>query len=285
VLAFLPWLNVRYAALSLVLALFALAQRPGWRRAGWLFLAPVVSAAALGAYHQILYGFLDPRRVYGRRPEFALGTLREGLPGLLLDQEFGLLVYAPVFALAPLGVAALWRRDRASRTGLGLVAVARDRGHVAHVAASTRRPLPGADRAGARPGPGRSLTADFRAGALLAGQAVLGAAAWSSPGCSTATATAPHPSFAPSPGPRVDALLPGRPPTRSGGGGGLGGGLGGDRVVWPGSLAAWPSLLGLLAAAGPPDSPGANRGRDQAAWWVAPLFVPGLRSVASASGR
>ena len=51
-------------------------------------------------------------------------TLREGLPGLLLDQEFGLLVYAPVFALAAAGVAALWRRDRRlTVTGLALVAV------------------------------------------------------------------------------------------------------------------------------------------------------------------
>lgn len=124
VLAFLPWLNVRYAALSLVLALFILVQRPGWKRAAWLLLAPVASAVALGAYHQVLYGFLDPRRVYGRRPEFSFATLREGLPGLLLDQEFGLLVYAPVFALGAFGVAALWRRDRRlTVTGLVLVAV------------------------------------------------------------------------------------------------------------------------------------------------------------------
>ena len=76
-------------------------------------LAPaLVSAAGLLAYHQVLYGFWDPRRVYGRRPEFALSTLAEGLPGLLLKQEFGLLVYAPVLALALPGFAFLWRRDR-----------------------------------------------------------------------------------------------------------------------------------------------------------------------------
>jgi hypothetical protein len=124
VLAFLPWLNVRYAALSLILALYVLAQRPGWRRTGWLLFAPAASAAALLASHQVLSGFLDPRRVYGRRPEFALATLREGLPGLLLDQEFGLLVYAPVFALATAGVGAVWRRDRRlAVAGLSMVAV------------------------------------------------------------------------------------------------------------------------------------------------------------------
>src|SRR6185369_17162590 len=38
--------------------------------------------------------------------------LPESLPGLLLDQEFGLLVYAPVFALVVSGLVLLWRRDR-----------------------------------------------------------------------------------------------------------------------------------------------------------------------------
>ena len=75
------------------------------------------------AYHFALYGFFDPRRVYGRRPEFALSILPEGLPGLLLDQEFGLLVYAPVFALVLAGGYGLWRKDRRlAFTGLALCA-------------------------------------------------------------------------------------------------------------------------------------------------------------------
>jgi hypothetical protein len=83
-----------------------------------------VSAAAIAAYHFVLYGFFDPRRVYGRRPEFALRTLPEGFPGLLLDQEFGLLVYAPLFALALPGFLELRRKDRrVTLVGLGLVGV------------------------------------------------------------------------------------------------------------------------------------------------------------------
>jgi hypothetical protein len=46
------------------------------------------------------------------RPELSLAALPEGLAGLLLDQEFGLLAYAPVFALAPLGLRLLWRARR-----------------------------------------------------------------------------------------------------------------------------------------------------------------------------
>ena len=112
VLAFLPWLNVRYAVLSLLLALYVLAGRPGWGRVMALLGPPALSALGLMAYHFALYGFFDPRRVYGRRIEFSLSTLPEGLPGLLLDQEFGLLVYAPVFALVLAGGHGLWRKDR-----------------------------------------------------------------------------------------------------------------------------------------------------------------------------
>ncbi|HSD28758.1 MAG TPA: hypothetical protein VLL75_15755 [Vicinamibacteria bacterium] len=109
--AALPWLNVRYAPLAAVVLLHALWRHPRWRAALSALTPAGVSAGGLLVYHQVLYGFLDPRRVYGRRPELALSTLREGLPGLLLDQEFGLLVYAPVLALALPGFVWLWRRD------------------------------------------------------------------------------------------------------------------------------------------------------------------------------
>jgi hypothetical protein len=110
--AALPWLNVRYAPLAALVVAHALWRHPRARTAGAVLSPALVSVAGLLVYHQALYGFWDPRRVYGRRPEFALSTLAEGLPGLLLDQEFGLLAYAPVLALALPGFAFLWRRDR-----------------------------------------------------------------------------------------------------------------------------------------------------------------------------
>ena len=123
--AALPWLNVRYAPLAVLVVAHALWRHPRARVALAALAPAVVSAAGLMVYHQVLYGFWDPRRVYGRRPELALSTLAEGLPGLLLDQEFGLLVYAPVLALALPGFAFLWRRDRrlAIVAGAAVVAV------------------------------------------------------------------------------------------------------------------------------------------------------------------
>jgi hypothetical protein len=111
-LAFLPWLNVRYAILTVALLAFALSARPAARVAAAWIAPSVGSAVVLALYHWHLYGFFDPRRVYGRRPEISLGGLPTGLPGLLMDQEFGLLVYAPVFVLAVPGLFALWRRSR-----------------------------------------------------------------------------------------------------------------------------------------------------------------------------
>jgi hypothetical protein len=108
----LPWLNVRYAPLAALVVAHALWRNPRARVATPALVPALVSAAGLLAHHRLLYGFLDPRRVYGRRPEIALSTLVDGLPGLLLDQEFGLLVYAPALALAIPGFALLYRRDR-----------------------------------------------------------------------------------------------------------------------------------------------------------------------------
>lgn len=108
-LAFVPWLNVRYSLLPVVVLLYFLSQRPKAREVAAAIGPMAVSALALASYHSILYGFFDPRRVYGRRPEFAWATLPDGVAGLLLDQEFGLLVYAPLFALAVPGAFRLKR--------------------------------------------------------------------------------------------------------------------------------------------------------------------------------
>ena len=123
-LAVLPWLNVRYAPLAVLLLAYLAWRRPALRLLWGLLVPTIVSAAGLALFHQALYGFFDPRRVYGRRPELSLASLPEGTAGLLLDQEFGLLVYAPVFVLAVPGLFLLGRRDhRRAVASLALVAV------------------------------------------------------------------------------------------------------------------------------------------------------------------
>jgi hypothetical protein len=126
-LAFVPWLNVRYSLLPVAVLLYFLSQRPKAREVAAAMAPMALSAIAIVSYHSILYGFFDPRRVYGRHPEFAWGTLPDGVTGLLLDQEFGLLVYAPLFALAVPGALRLRRvgwREAALVAGLVLLTFA-----------------------------------------------------------------------------------------------------------------------------------------------------------------
>jgi hypothetical protein len=125
VAAALPWLNVRYVPLAALLLLHLfLSGRGGWRAALGLALPAAASAVGLATYHWVLYGFLDPRGVYGARPELALSNAGTALPGLFLDQEFGLLAYAPLYALAIPGFAGLVRRaPRVSVLALAGVAI------------------------------------------------------------------------------------------------------------------------------------------------------------------
>jgi hypothetical protein len=124
-IAFLPWLNVRYVAFAIPLLAYGLWGTTRLSERLKLVIPAGVSALASAVYHYVLYGFFDPRGVYGRRPELSIAGIPDALPGLFLDQEFGLLVYAPFLALAIPGLRQLWRRDRPrALVGLALVGAA-----------------------------------------------------------------------------------------------------------------------------------------------------------------
>ncbi len=121
-IAALPWLNVRFVLPAALLLGFVLLARPALRSAVALALPVVLSALGVALYHWILYGFWNPGRVYGSTPELALANAPTGLLGLLFDQEFGLLVYAPVYALAAWWLVRPWRYGwRMAVTAAGLV--------------------------------------------------------------------------------------------------------------------------------------------------------------------
>lgn len=109
-LAFVPWLNVRYLVFPPLLIAYAWSRRPALGRSLALLVPLLLSAGLSALYHHQLYGFFDPRHVYGRRPGFAWERLAGNVEALLLDQEYGLLVYAPIFVLALPGGIALARR-------------------------------------------------------------------------------------------------------------------------------------------------------------------------------
>jgi hypothetical protein len=119
-LAALPFLHTRFVTLAVgfglafLWALLTESSRAfAERRSRVLaFLAvPLIGAVAWLSYFQMLYGTPNPAVPYGSNPETRLAYAPGGVLGLLFDQQFGLLMYAPVLVMAAWG----WL-GRASRT-------------------------------------------------------------------------------------------------------------------------------------------------------------------------
>jgi len=110
-LAALPWLHTRFSVLAgaiglaIVVMLLVDGTRPWaerWRRVALFLFVPIVSAIAWLASFYWLYGTIDPRAPYGPNPEFR-SWIWGAVTGLFVDQQFGLMTYAPVLAVALLG--------------------------------------------------------------------------------------------------------------------------------------------------------------------------------------
>ena len=154
----LPWFNVRYAPVTAIVLAGAIAARPTGRVAVAVAAAAATSAVGIALYHHALYGFFDPRLVWGARPEFSARDARRGAarprarPGVrsaALRAGVRLLRAGPGAARARADTArGRGARARAGRPGNG--------GLLAHVARRIQPagPLPGAAparlRAGAR---------------------------------------------------------------------------------------------------------------------------------------
>lgn len=125
-LACLPWLHTKFSVLMAGLAVFVVWQlRDRWRHAA-VFLAPMaVSGVAWLASFYAIYGVFSPEAPYG---DYATRFVRlENVPrslfGLLFDQKFGLLLYAPAYALALPGFWMLGREKRWRVAALAALAV------------------------------------------------------------------------------------------------------------------------------------------------------------------
>ena len=68
-----------------------------------------ISLAAWFAFFYAIWGTPLPMAPYGSLVQTTPLNLRFGAPGLLFDQEYGLLAYAPVYILAATGLYQMWR--------------------------------------------------------------------------------------------------------------------------------------------------------------------------------
>ena len=131
--ATLPWFSTKYAPMSAALIAIAAvrilwpslnsaprptstAVRGSPRREGAVvfaltaLLAPyAVSLVGWFTFFYVIWGTPWPQAPYGALVQTSPWNLVFGAPGLLFDQEYGLLPYAPVYVLAATGLWAMWR--------------------------------------------------------------------------------------------------------------------------------------------------------------------------------
>jgi hypothetical protein len=115
-LAALPWLHTRFALAALTTAIVIvgrLVTAPEARtRIATFFAAPVVSLIGWLAFFKIIYGTPNPTAPYGGANQSDFVNTARGIPGLLIDHQFGLLTNAPVYLCAIAGVAVMLARGR-----------------------------------------------------------------------------------------------------------------------------------------------------------------------------
>ncbi|HEX6323634.1 MAG TPA: hypothetical protein VFZ36_07910, partial [Vicinamibacterales bacterium] len=113
-LALLPWLHTRFAVLAAGLGVMILLRlRPhGAGLAAAFLAAPVAAAAAWFGFFYAIYGTPSPLAQWGGTGESQAGWIPGGLAGLLFDQQFGLLPYAPVLIAGLIGLAVTPAADR-----------------------------------------------------------------------------------------------------------------------------------------------------------------------------
>lgn len=119
--AALPWFSTKYAPMSAALIAVALGRRvfplhAGETRAGLAgaaarLLTPyAIGLAGWFAFFQTYWGTPSPSAPYGRLVQTRLANTIFGVPGLIFDQEYGLLIYAPAYVLAAFGLVTMARR-------------------------------------------------------------------------------------------------------------------------------------------------------------------------------
>jgi len=108
-LAALPWLHSRFAILAASAAVVIAGRavtEPSRRVARLAAFAawPALSAAGWFLFFQVIYGTPNPAVTYGGTTSTAAGNIVRGAPGLLFDQQFGLIPNAPVYLCAAAGI-------------------------------------------------------------------------------------------------------------------------------------------------------------------------------------
>jgi hypothetical protein len=114
-IAALPWLHPRFVPLAFLLAAAITVRAEfAWRRVVMIWI-PLVLALGLLLFHfKTLFGSATLSAAYGPgfSSDISLLQAPRGATALLLDRQFGLLLFAPLLLLSLVGLRALWKGDR-----------------------------------------------------------------------------------------------------------------------------------------------------------------------------
>jgi hypothetical protein len=132
----LPWFSTKYLVMAAVLGLLSLlrawlpwpgepaARRRAAARTLFVSLPNVVSLALWFLFFKVIWGTWSPTAPYGSQRETRLEYLPAGGPGLLFDQEYGIVTFAPALLMVIPGLWVLWRQGGGRRRlAIELVAV------------------------------------------------------------------------------------------------------------------------------------------------------------------
>jgi hypothetical protein len=116
-IAALPWLSTKYAPMSAALLLVVIYRLRKKEPASFLrnpkaWALVAIYAISLAAWFAFFYAYWGkplPMAPYGSMVQTSPLNLRAGGPGLLFDQEYGLLALAPAYVLAATGLFTMWR--------------------------------------------------------------------------------------------------------------------------------------------------------------------------------
>jgi hypothetical protein len=117
-IAALPWLSTKYLPMAAVIGLvwiYRLRFKIG--RDALALAGPVaVSLTSWFAFFYMYWGTFSPSAPYGSQEPMTLRNLAHGFPGLLFDQEYGVMSVAPVLVLALAGLVRMWRNGNDARS-------------------------------------------------------------------------------------------------------------------------------------------------------------------------